>query len=81
MTTMPQLNHPYQIYRLKQVMECTGLSRSTIYDKMDSKSPRHDPSFPQSIKLTESSVGWVASEVYKWIESRIAASRAQKQTR
>ena len=75
MTAIPQLNHPNQILRLKQVTACTGLSRSTVYDKLDVKSRRHDPSFPKSIKLTETSVGWVSSEVYAWIEARIALSR------
>ena len=77
MSALPPLNHPCQIFRLKQVLECTGLSRSTIYDLLNAKSPRHDPSFPKSVKLTEASVGWVSSEVYAWIESRIAAGRAQ----
>ncbi len=67
---------PYTIMRLKQVLESTGLSRSTVYELLNTKSPRHDPSFPKSVKLTEASVGWVSSEVYAWIESRIAAGRA-----
>ncbi len=65
----------YRILRIKQVIELTGLSRSTIYSLLDSKSKRHDASFPKSIKLTENSVGWVSTEIYEWIESKVAASR------
>lgn len=65
-----------RILRLKQVLELTGLSRSTVYDLLNPKSPRHDASFPRSIQLTQSSVGWIASEVNAWIESRIAHSRS-----
>lgn len=58
------------ILRLKQVMLMTGLSRSTIYDKINSKSPRFDESFPKQVSLGVGSVGWRESEVIAWIESR-----------
>ncbi len=68
--------HAIRILRLKQVLEITGLSRSTVYDLLNPKSPRHDASFPRSIQLTQSSVGWIASEINAWIESRIEQSRS-----
>jgi len=61
-----------QILRLPQVIELTGLSRSTIYDLMDAKSKRFDPTFPKQVKLSMSSVGWLAVEVEAWIESKVA---------
>jgi len=76
MTTIPNTQAPLKMLRLKQVLELTGLSRSTVYDLLDSKSPRHDPSFPKQIKMTECSVAWIESEILAWIESRIAKSRA-----
>lgn len=76
MSALHESNHQYRILRLKQVIELTGLSRSTIYDLLNSKSTRHDTTFPKSIKLTECSVGWVEREVYEWIDSRVAKSRA-----
>jgi prophage regulatory protein len=39
--------------RMKQLIEQTGLSRSTLYEMMDVKSKRYDPTFPRGIKLTE----------------------------
>lgn len=63
------------ILRRKQVEARTGLSRTTIYDKLNPKSPRHDPAFPKPISLGVGAVGWVEAEITAWIESRIAASR------
>lgn len=64
------------ILRLKQVMERTGLSRSTIYDRMNPNSPRHDPSFPRQLSLGGDAVGWVESAIDNWVQSRIVAGRS-----
>jgi prophage regulatory protein len=63
------------ILRRKQVETRTGLSRSTIYDKLSARSPRFDPSFPRSIPLGAHAVGWVESEIQDWIERRIHERR------
>ncbi|WP_111859465.1 helix-turn-helix transcriptional regulator [Acinetobacter sp. CFCC 10889] len=64
-----------KIIRLKQVVALTGLSRSTIYDRMDPKSKRYDASFPKSIRLGTVSkigaVGWIESEIQAWIKKKI----------
>jgi prophage regulatory protein len=75
MNSFTETQSPYRILRLKQVLELTGLSRSTVYELLDSNSPRHDPSFPKRIHLTACSVGWVAAEIDSWLESRITLSR------
>lgn len=59
-----------QMMRLKDVIQITRLSRSTIYDIMDKKSKRYDPTFPKQIKLTERSVVWRADEITAWLESK-----------
>lgn len=64
------------ILRCKQVQALTGLSRSTIYDKLNPRSPRHDPMFPKQIKLGREAVGWLESELVAWIEWRVAQSRS-----
>lgn len=61
---------PSVILRLKEVQERTGLSRSTIYDKLDPKSPRYDPSFPKRIQLSSNTVGWRSQEINAWLASR-----------
>ena len=64
------LAHP-RVLRLKQVLDRVGLSRSTIYDRMNPASPRYDSSFPKPIKIGSSAVGWLESSISKWIESRL----------
>lgn len=68
------VNEPFTL-RLNNVMARTGLSRSTIYDKMNVKSPRHDPTFPKQFSLGPGSVGWVQSEIDEWLLARINAKR------
>ncbi len=59
------------ILRLPQVKGRTGLSRSTIYLKMNLDE------FPQSIKLGLRSVGWNSDDVEQWIHDRIDESRGE----
>ena len=62
------------ILRLKEVMARTGLSRSTIYDRMSVSSPRHDSTFPRQVNLG-GAVGWVKAEIDEWVQSRVNAAR------
>lgn len=59
-----------KILRLSQVQERIGLSRSTIYDRMNPKSPRFDSSFPQPVKLGASAIGWFESSITEWLMQR-----------
>jgi prophage regulatory protein len=54
-----------RIIRLKEVIDSTGLARSTIYKYID------EGSFPKPVSLGGRSVGWVESEVHDWILERI----------
>ncbi|HBL95852.1 MAG TPA: hypothetical protein DD294_02455 [Psychrobacter sp.] len=60
---------------LKQVIHYTGLSSTTIYDMLDKKSNRYDPTFPIQVKLSKGRVAWVESEVAQWLQSKIATAR------
>jgi prophage regulatory protein len=51
------------------------LSRSTIYDKINPKSPRYDATFPKPIRLGGCAVGWLTHEVDAWIARQIDATR------
>lgn len=51
------------VLRLYQVMSRTGLSRATIYAKMN------DGTFPQSRSLGARAVGWLESDVTEWIKN------------
>ena len=57
---------------LKHDIHYTGLSSTTIYDMLDKRSNRYDPSFPVQVKLSKGRVAWVEGEVAQWIESKIA---------
>ena len=52
-----------RLIKLPEVETLTGKRRSAIY---------RDPTFPRPVKLGPRASAWVESEVYAWIESRIA---------
>jgi len=53
-----------QILRLPNVMQLTGLARSTIYYKIA------EGTLPSPIKLSKRASGWLESEVNDWIEAQ-----------
>lgn len=55
-----------KVIRLQQVMEKTGLGRSTIYKYVS------ESWFPKPISLGGRSVGWLEDEVSEWILERVA---------
>ncbi len=55
--------------RLPEVLARTGLSRSTIYVRLD------QARFPRPVSLGGRAVGWIEAEVEEWIRERIAESR------
>jgi prophage regulatory protein len=59
-----------KILRLPAVKELTGLSRSTVYQKISLGE------FPKAISLGARSVGWLESDVEAWIVKRVTASRS-----
>ncbi|ATO18460.1 AlpA family transcriptional regulator [Acinetobacter sp. LoGeW2-3] len=61
-----------QLISIKQVIQFTALSRSTIYAMMDEYSPYYDPSFPKSVKISQNRIAWSAHEINQWIESKLA---------
>ena len=59
-----------RVIRLPETKAQTGLSRSTIYDKLNPKSPRYDATFAKPIKLGARAIGFYEAEVQAWINSR-----------
>jgi prophage regulatory protein len=55
--------------RLKEVINTTGLSRSSIYAYMAKGG------FPKPIQLGPRAVAWVEEEVQGWLMERISQSR------
>ncbi len=69
------------LLRRPQVELITGLKRSSIYNRLNKNSPHYDVSFPKPISLSSTekgSVAWVADEVYRWVNDKIAASRSDQ---
>jgi prophage regulatory protein len=60
-----------EILRRREVEARTGLSRSTIYQKIK------DRTFPLPISLGSKAVGWIKTEIDEWIEKRVKLSRPQ----
>ena len=58
-----------RVLRLPEVMARTGLSRSTIYVRLE------QGLFPRPVSLGGRAVGWIESEVDEWIRERITESR------
>ncbi|MEG3145676.1 AlpA family phage regulatory protein [Sphingomonas sp. RT2P30] len=52
---------PDRILRLKTVLDRTGLSRSTLYRKMEAGT------FPDRVKIAARCAGWRESAVNAWI--------------
>lgn len=59
-----------RVLRKREVLQIVGIASSTLYDWLNPKSKRYDPTFPRQIKLGRLSVGWLSDEVEKWIETR-----------
>ena len=60
------LDKTLKIKRRPAVEAKTGLSRSTIYEKIK------DGTFPKPVKLGPRAVGWFDSEIDAWLEERLA---------
>jgi prophage regulatory protein len=58
---------PPCVLRLPTVMHRTGLSRSTIYQRV------REGSFPRQIVLGPRFVGWSESDISAWIQERTVA--------
>lgn len=67
--TVHQNTDQPRLIRRPEVEKRTGLSRSSLYDKIRSNE------FPAPVSLGASAVAWVESEVNEWIHARIEASR------
>lgn len=53
--------------RLPQVKATTGLSKTTIYEKIKNND------FPCPVQISKRAVGWVESEVRQWAAKQVSA--------
>jgi len=59
----PKSSHPDKIIRTKEVLELSGLSRTTLW-RLEKKGQ-----FPARLPMSAGSVGWRLSEVKQWLQS------------
>ncbi|MDI1366140.1 MAG: AlpA family phage regulatory protein [bacterium] len=52
---------PDRILRIRTVLQRTGLSRSTLYRKIQ------DGSFPRQVQISVHGAGWQESAINRWI--------------
>ena len=64
-----QIHETLTILRRKQVEARTGLSRSTIYDRIRAGT------FPAPVSLGAKAVGWIGREIDTWLTAQIEKSR------
>lgn len=65
-----------QLVRLSVVKMLTGLSKSSIYARLNTNSPSFDPTFPRQAKLSPGPRGtavWSLTEIQAWLISRLEA--------
>ncbi len=55
--------HPERILRIKTVLERTGLSRSTLYRKIEGGT------FPKQVRIAARCAGWRESAVNEWLKN------------
>ncbi|GAB3108264.1 AlpA family transcriptional regulator [Aestuariicella hydrocarbonica] len=61
-----------KIIRLPEVLEKTGLSRSTVYSAIS------EGTFPRQIHMGRRCTGWLSSEIDEWIDHQVEISRDEK---
>lgn len=64
-------NSPGRILRLTSVLDRTGLSRSTLYRKMQFGT------FPRQLRISARCAGWRESDVEAWLRDPVYYSTAK----
>lgn len=59
-----------KVIRIKRLQDMLGISRSTIYSRIDSGSKWFDPDFPKPFKIGGYAVGWDVREVMSYVENK-----------
>ena len=66
---------PNAACRLKDLLRLTGLSRSTIYGRINKNSSQYDPTFPKPFPLDggaqlRGAKGWRVHEINAWLDAQ-----------
>lgn len=61
--------------RIPDICKLLGLSRSTIYGKLNARSTQYDDKFPKPFKIAAKAVAWSRNEILQWLEEKKVAKR------
>lgn len=67
----PDVN--FKFLRLPQVVEITGLSKTSIWDLS-----ANDPDFPKPVRILAQATGWRSDELIEWMSSRPRSKLVRK---
>ncbi|EER0365310.1 AlpA family transcriptional regulator [Escherichia coli] len=67
---------PSRILRMPELSQLLGISRSTIYEKMNPLSKYYDATFPRPVRLGSGSVGWRSSTIDEWLTLHTVPARS-----
>ena len=56
------------VVRLPQLTQMMSLSRSSVYLRINEKSDYFDPDFPKPVRLGKKAMGWLQSDINKYLE-------------
>lgn len=73
-----QVNSTIRVLRSPEVSKRLSISKSTIYDWLNPKSPRFDSQFPRPVKIGRMATGWLESEINEWLRNKIESSRGRE---
>lgn len=55
----------------KEVVLRLKIGRSSLYDRINVRSPRFDKTFPRPINIGPGSVRWISTEIDAWLQGRV----------
>jgi prophage regulatory protein len=64
-----QTSTPQSLLKLKDVVQLTGLSRTTIYNLLN------ENKFPKRIQITKQRIAFLSTDIDKWISEKVKAGR------
>jgi prophage regulatory protein len=54
-----------------------GIHINTLRDWINSKSTRHDPTFPKPVRLGKGSIGFRVGDIERWVDTRPSAKHLE----
>lgn len=67
-----------RLLQVKEVSTLVGLSRSKIYELINPRHKRHDPSFPKPVHIAVRAARWRLSEVLAWIKAQRSTGKGTR---